>query len=505
MHAPLARYVLGLVFALGLVCGSAVAKTVTIATTLFPSTPYSPYQGLSMPQILTTFAVYDPMTVVDGKGQVQPWLAEKWESADAQVWRITLKDGIFFSNGEPLTSEALVASVAHMQTKVGRTETIGASLSQIDTIAVVSPRAVDIRLKERDAMFPIKMASWKIPEPRAWAQVDAGGGFEHAIGTGPFILERIEENRMTFRANPRAWNKPAADGLVFIKLPDQVSRLQAILASTADLAMQLGIENGPDVEAAGGKLATRKSHQIIYLGFTTEHFKDKNSPILSPKVRQALNYAVDKQAIIDSILHGAMKPTGQLTSPGVPGFDPDIKAFPYDPAKAKALLAEAGYADGFPLTLRLAASGSDDDTVVQQVVANLKDVGVRVTVRAMTQAQATPLLFTATLEGEMFLNFGRGLDPLGDYRFRSCLGLTAGKPFHCDAEAMKRVERARQAVSFETADIALREVARREFESPPGILLWQRVNFDAFSPRLPVPAGYGEAYEFLDLSRLAPK
>src|SRR5262245_10413844 len=92
-------------FVSGVICGSAVAKSVTVATTLFPSTPYSPYQGLSLPQIMTTFAVYDPMTVIDGAGHIRPWLAESWESADAQTWRVTLRDGVFFSNGQPLDSE----------------------------------------------------------------------------------------------------------------------------------------------------------------------------------------------------------------------------------------------------------------------------------------------------------------------------------------------------------------------------------------------------------------
>lgn len=481
------------------------AKTVTIANILFPSIPYSPYQGLSLPQIMTTFAVYDPMTVVDGKGRVQPWLAESWQTDDAQVWRITLRDGIVFSNGRPLDSEALVASVAHMQTKAGRAETIGASMSQIDGITAISPRVVELRLKERDAMIPTKMAAWKIPEPRAWAELEAGGGTANAIGTGPFMFDRMDDSRMTMRANPRAWHKPAVDELVFVKLPDQVARLQAILASTADIATQLGIENRADIEAAGGKLVPRQSHQVIYLGFPTEHFKDKSSPIQDQRVRQALNYGVDKDAIIGSILHGAVKATGQLVVPGGPGSDPTIKAYPYDPRKAKALLAEAGYANGMDIFLRFANTGSDDDTVIQQVIANLKDIGVRVTVKPISQAQMTPTLFAGTLESELFMMFGRGLDPLGDYRFRSCLGLTAGKPFFCDPAAMKLVDSAINATSLEQADLALREVTRHEYENPPGIFLWQRVFFDAFSARMPVPAGYGEAYESVDLSALKPK
>lgn len=478
---------------------------VTVATPILPSTIVNPYQGLSLPSILSTITVFDPLVVIDGKGRVQPHLAERWSSDDARVWRIALKEGVAFSTGRPVDADALVASLAHMQSQTGRTETVGSSLAFVAGIRALSPREVEVTLNEPDIMFPTRLALWKVPEPEGWARFMATGDAGGAIGSGPFMFQEISESRLVLATNPRARHVAPIDRLVLVKLPDQTARMQALLAGSADLAMQLGIENKVPIEASGGAFVTRRTIMLRYLAFATEHFKGGASPILDPRVRRAFNYAVNKQAIIDSLLDGTVAPVGQLVYPGAPGYDATLAPYPYDPDRAKKLLAAAGYAQGFPLTLRMAPVANDDTAIAQQIVADLRQIGVAVTIRPATQAQMTPLLFNAQLEAEMFFNFARDLDPLGDYRFRSCLGLTAGKPFFCDPDALAGVALARKASTFENASTALRDVIRREHENPPGIFLWETPAYDGFSARLPVPAGFGDDYDFVKVQDLTPK
>jgi peptide/nickel transport system substrate-binding protein len=492
-----------LCLAFGLIAPPLVADdTITIATPILPSTVVNPYQGLSLPSIFSTYAVFDPLAVVDGSGRVRPWLAERWESDDAKVWRITLKDDIVFSNGRPLDAAAVVASVAHMQTAAGRAETVGSSLAQIESARENSPRDVTVVLKDRDSMFPTRLALWKLPEPEGWLRARSGQAPTESRGTGPYMFGTVDDHRLALVANPRAAHRSPVGRMVFVALPDQIARMQALLAGSADLSLQLGLENRGPIEAAGGALVMRRTTQLRYVAFAKEHAKAAGSPIQDRRVRRALNYAVNKQAIIDSLLGGSVKPVSQLVFPGAPGHDPSLAPYPFDPDRARALLAEAGHAKGFDLTLRFAGTGSDDATVVQQVIADLRAVGVNVTVRPATQPQMTPLLFNAALEAELFINFARGLDPLGDYRIRSCLGLTAGKPFFCDTDALADIERARNAVTFEDAAEALRAAIAKEYDNPPGIFLWETPAYDGFGPRLPVPSGYGDDYDFVAVDHL---
>lgn len=392
-----------------------------------------------------------------------------------------------------------------MQTKIGRAETVGASLAFIAGIRALSAREVEITLNEHDAMFPTRLALWKVPEPEGWARFTATGAADGAVGSGPYMFGEINDSRVILRANPRARRAAPVDRLVFVKLPDQTSRLQALLAGSVDLATQLGVENRAPIEDAGGAFVTRRTTMLRYIAFAAAHGYNATSPIRDARVRRALNYAVNKRAIIDGLLGGTVAEVSQLAFPGAPGYDPTLAPYPFDPDMARRLLAEAGHEKGFDLVIRFAGTGNDETTVVQQVIADLKKVGVNVTVRAATQAQMTPLLFNAQLESELFLNFARGLDPLGDYRFRSCLGLTAGKPFFCDDGALSSIARAREATTFEQASAALTDVMRREHDNPPGIFLWDMPAYDGFSPRLPVPAGYGQAYDFIAVHELKPK
>jgi ABC-type transport system substrate-binding protein len=414
------------------------------------------------------------------------------------VWSIVLREGVEFSNGAALTAEAVVASAAYLKRPKGMTTTIGSNLANIERVIATGLLSVDIVLKQPDPIFATKLMNWKIPEPKSWGASlnDEGEGF--GKGSGPFMVVDDTPARILYKANPHAWNKPAAPAMELHLLGDQMTRMQALASDAVDIAMQIGPGDREDVAAMGGTALKRLSYRVRYVSFATEH--RPASPIADPKVRLAMNYAIDRRRIVEAILGGSATLTGQLVLPGSPGFVADIAPFPYDPAKAKALLAEAGYPDGLTVSVRMGRAEPEEDTYYALIAQDLRAVGIDFVIRAAAALDMTRMMFSGNFEADMFANFGRGLDGLGDYRYRSCLGQTGlNKPYFCDAESLKAVRLAQQATDYATVDRLMQSVTRREYENPPGIFLWQEAYTDAAGPRVAAAPDYDAYYDFLPL------
>lgn len=486
---------------LGLNVGSAASQeALRIATPLIVPDIGNPYQGLSLPATVAILAAVDPLVVVDGNGKPQPWLAQSWTSTDGKVWTITLRDKVTFANGAPLTSDAIVASVEHMRSDKGRTETVGSSLANIDHAVAVSPLTAEVHLKKPEALFAFRMAQWKIPEPNDWRKQVQAGAERRGVGTGPYKLIGGSAAKLSFEANPYAWNKPKTPKLDVVQLPDQPARMRAIAANSIDLAMQIGASDREELEALKGLVLTRRGMRITYLSFITAAESNKNSPVQNQNVRLAMNYAVDRAKITSVLLDGLAKPSSQLLLPGAPGHVTDITSFPYDPAKAKQLLKDAGYPNGIKITLRAGIVGADQGAIYQQVAQDMRAAGIELTIRPAALGEMTQMMFEGRFESDMFTNIARGLDALGDYRYRSCLGQTGTyKPYFCDGQSLELIKKAQEAVDVAEVDSLLQQVTRRENENPPGVYLWQESFMDGAGPRVVSTDNYGDYYDFIPL------
>ncbi|MBL8628438.1 MAG: ABC transporter substrate-binding protein [Rhodospirillaceae bacterium] len=491
----------------GLNFGSAAAQdALRIATPLIVPDFANPYQGLSLPATVATLAAFDPLVVVDGAGKPQPWLAESWSSPDGKVWTVKLREGIKFSNGAPLTSDAVVASVEHMHSDKGRTETVGSSLANIERAVAVSPLVAEVHLKKAEALFAFRMSQWKIPEPNDWRRQVEAGPERRGIGTGPYMLVGGSAARMSFATNPYAWNTPKTAKLDVIQLPDQPARMRGIAAGSVDMAMQIGASDREELESLKGQVLTRRGMRITYLSFITEAESNKASPVQNQKVRLALNYAVDRDKITGVLLEGLAKPSSQLLLPGAPGHVADLKSFPYDPAKARALLAEAGYPNGIKLTLRAGIVGADQGAIYQQVAQDMRAAGIALTIRPAALAEMTQMMFEGRFDADLFTNIARGLDALGDYRYRSCLGQTGNnKAYFCDAQTLDLIKKAQNSIDMADVDGLLQQVTRRENENPPGVYLWQESFMDGAGPRVASAPDYSSYYDFLPLHLISVK
>ncbi len=478
--------------------------TLRLATPIVAPQLASPYPGLSLPSTIATIPIFDPLLLIDANGKAQPWLAASWSTKDARVWSITLRSGVVFSNGAPLTSKAIVESAAYLKTPKGMTSTLGSSLANIERAVATGELTADIYLKQPDPQFVQRMALWKIPEPAMWAATLDKDGDSKSVGTGAFMLASESPARLVLTANPKAWNAPKVARLEIHVLAEQMSRMQAIAAGAIDVALQIGPGDREELNGIGGKALDRLSSRISYLSFAKEHVPQ--SPINDPKVRLAMNYAVNRQAIADVILGGTVKPVGQLVLPGAPGYVADIKPYPYDPARAKALLAEAGYTKGLKFTVRVSPSGADESTFYQQIAQDLAAVGITFTIIPAAMVEMTQMMWAGRFEAEMFANIGRGLDGLGDYRYRSCLGQTGiYKPYFCDPQVLEFIKQAQAATDITVVDALLQKVTRLEYENPPGIFLWQNSYLDGAGPRVDQTPDYNAYYDYLPLHLITVK
>jgi peptide/nickel transport system substrate-binding protein len=478
--------------------------TLRIATPIIAPRIANPYVGLSVPSTIAILPIFDPLVVIDTKGQVQPWLAVAWSSSDARRWSVTLRPDVVFSNGAPLTASAVVKSAAHMKSPKGLTTTIGSTFANIERAIATGDLTAEITLIQPDPFFPQRMSNWRIPEPKTWADGLDKEGDSKGIGTASFVLASENPSRVTFKANPKAWNPSKVAGLEIQLLPEQMTRMQAIAANAVDIALQIGPGDRDELRALGGRTLNRSTTRISYVSFAKEHVPQ--SPVNDLKVRLAMNYAVNRQVIADAILGGTVAPVGQLTLAGGPGYVADIQPFPYDPARAKALLAEAGYAKGLELSVRISAGGADEATVYQQIAQDLAKVGIKFTIIPAAMVEMTRMMFKGEFEADMFSNFGRGLDGLGDYRYRSCLGQTGiYKPYFCDPQSLDLVKQAQAATDIVVIDHLMQQVTRREYDNPPGIFLWQNNFLDAAGPKVDQAPDYDAYYDYLPLHLISLK
>jgi peptide/nickel transport system substrate-binding protein len=506
MSRPAAVVVACVVATLPIACGrapeAARGEAIRIAVPVIPPAIGNPYQGVTIPTTLALQGIFDTVTTADEAGNPMPGLALTWENLDPLTWIYRLRPGVSFSNGEPLTVEALAESVRHMGSKRGRAETLGSMLAQVESVEALDPLTARIRLREPDPLLPLHTSVWRVPAPAHWRTLKLPAEARNAVGSGPFVLAGRDEGRLVLKANPRAWRKPAAPSIELLMIPDATARLQAFASGAVDLAMVLPLDNKAAAERNGGRLVTRLTPQVDFLAFRTEQVP--GSPLADARVRRAVNMAVDRDLLTRYVLGGATRPASQLNVPGAFGYDPALPPLPFDTAAARRLLAEAGYPRGFPLTMIVTTGEVAGDAVYfQQIGSDLRKAGIAVEIRSRPSSRQLQEIFSGNMPGDLFSFNTRGNDPLNDYRHRACLQRsTARQPFHCDPEltAMLREAAAELDVARRQARIAA--IAAYEREHPPGLVLWQRPDFDAVSPRI---EGYAPRLDAIGLERLRRK
>jgi peptide/nickel transport system substrate-binding protein len=470
-----------------------------IAVPNIPPAIGNPYQGVTVPPTLALQAVFDTLTGVDERGSPTPGLALAWRELEPLVWEFELRPGVRFSNGEVFDARALVVSLEHMQSKRGRGETIGSMLPQIERIETLAPLRVRIHLNEPDPLLPLHASVWRVPAPAHWKSLKLPAGARFALGSGPYVIAARGDGRLLLRENPLAWRKPATPVIELLMIPDKTARLQAFISGAVDMALVVSFDDRAAAVRGGGRMVPRATTLVDFLGFRT--LDNAGTPLADPRVRRALNMAVNRELLTRYLLGDATRPASQLNVPGGFGFDPSLPPLPYDPAGARRLLAAAGYPQGLTLTMAVTTGEVAGDALYyQQIGTDLAAIGVRLETRSRPPSRQLQEVFSGNIGADLFSWNTRGLDLLMDFRHRSCLKPSESRrPFHCDPQLTSQL---RTAMTEEDAALRLahyRAIAAYERDHPPGILLWQRPDFDVIGADID---GYAPIQDHLHLERI---
>lgn len=376
------------------------ADTLTVGIYSLTQHKGHPYKGGGPPHIYVHHALFDALTVLAPGGEPQPQLALSWENVAPDRWRFRLREGVTFSNGEAFDSAAVKAVFDWLATKPGRASFAGAQMDIIKEVVPVDPLTVEFVTVGPEPVFPNKVASIYMVAPKAWAEKGENGFADDPAGTGAYRVKDWRPGEVTLEAFEGSWRKPKVKTIRIVELPEETARVQAIQSRQIDISLPISPDSVPAVELAGGSVFKQVSPTVMSLALITEK---EGSPFKDKRVRQAVNYAVDKQIVAEVLLAGLTKAAGQPVTPIAAGYNPDVAPYPYDPAKAKALLAEAGYKDGFSFLAEIVVGSLPADAdIFTKVAQDLEAVGVKAEFRIITFPDWLRRFFAGNWEGQAF-------------------------------------------------------------------------------------------------------
>jgi peptide/nickel transport system substrate-binding protein len=412
-HVARWRALLGIILALLLVCSMPVSNVTAkpagqmihaIHFTIAP-TFYEPAETAGITSFLFLYALHDALVKSMPGNPQAPSLAEAWsESEDGLTYEFTLRQRVTFHNGDPLTAEDVKFSME-------RYRGVGATLfkEKLKEVEIVDPHRVRIHLKEPWPDFmtflgtPASSVGWIVPK-KYLEQVGDDGFKKHPIGAGPYkFVSQKQGIELVLEAYEGYWRKtPHVKTLIMRSIPDDSTRLATLKTGEADIAyammgaMAEEVKRDPKLQ-----LAHSEGQGIFFVVFNEQG--DAKSPWHDLRVRQALNFAIDRQTLSEQQTLGASPPTGNIVARAFE-FALPIEAYPYNPEKAKQLLKEAGYPNGF--NAGEIASGPPYHALAEGVATYLQAVGIRIKVRPMERAA----LITAMKEKKLLglTQFGSG-------------------------------------------------------------------------------------------------
>jgi peptide/nickel transport system substrate-binding protein len=426
-------------------------------------------------------AIFDHLIERDFEGRLVPGLAESWTVVDDTTLEFHLRQGVSFHNGEPFSAEAVKFSVERMLDTEDAPNR--SKFTSIESVEVVDAHTVRLLLNQPDGtLFDSLTSRLAILPPGYFAEVGEEGLAEAPVGTGPFsFVEWMPDDHITLAANESYWEgsykgQPGVETVILRPIPEGATRLAELQTEGIDIMQDLSSDQIAAAESAGMAVVPDETFQIAYVFFITD---DESLPTYDVRVRQALNYAVDADAIIENLLGGYGTRVASPIGPGYLGYNPDVEPYPYDPERAKALLAEAGYPDGFETVMDI--STADRSDTAEAVVGQLAEVGVDVTIQAFDLAQYNQNWMDREQSPLWRARWGNTPDPQSIGLFASCTGWISR---YCNEEVTARLDGAQATLDQEERATLYSEASQLMHDDPLAIYLWTSTQIYGLNPRV---------------------
>ncbi len=331
---------------------------------------------------MTFPTIYQGLVKLGPGGAVEPLLATGWTiSPDGLTYRFNLRQGVKFHDGAPFDARTVKFSLDRAAAKTS-TNSQKPRFEVIDSVQIIDPYTVDVRLKHRYGSL-LQVLGWGDAVMVSPGSIAADA--VHPIGTGPFrFAEWRRGDAISLERNPDYWGRPAhLDRVTFKVITDPSAALAALKAGDID-----GFDGFPAPEALAALKADPRF--VVRIGpseaETLVALNNRRAPLNDVRVRQALSYAIDRRSVIAAAMFGYAQPIGSHYPPQDPGYVDLTGVYPHDPARAKALLAEAGYPHGFALSLKLPPPAYAR-RAGEEVAAELAEAGVKVRIENVEWAQ----------------------------------------------------------------------------------------------------------------------
>lgn len=370
-------------------------------------TSMDPHFHLYVPNQNLAEHMFEKLITRDALLNLVPGLATSWRALDDLTWEFKLRQNVKFHDGTAFTADDVKFSIERVPTIKDSPGAFTTYTKAISAIEVVDSMTVRFKTVKPHPLMPndlsiIPIVSKQAATGATSADFNAG---KAAIGTGPYKFARYARgDRVELTRNDNYWGKkPAWPAVTFRILTNDASRVAALLAGDVQAIDGVPVSDLPKIRKDPNLTAVAKpSHRLIYLGINQTdsaltQISDKNgipltvNPLKDLRVRQALSMAISREAIQGRVMDGAAIPSGQLMASGLPGYIPELKSTSYDPDAARKLLAEAGFPEGFKLTIH----GPNnrylmDDQILQAVAQNFARIGIVTKVEAMPAATFFP-------------------------------------------------------------------------------------------------------------------
>ena len=320
------------------------------------------------------FTIYEALVRLDEEGDFQPSLAERWEVAeDARRWTFHLRSDVEFHNGEVLRASDVVATLGRVLDPAigGAFGTQGVYISYLGTAEISAVDDSTVRIVTEHPMADLLDLLVAMPISPA-SELDRLP-LEN-VGSGPYKVIEQSDTRVIMVAHDEYWGgTPEYREITWIAEGDPDARIEAVLSGEADIASGIGIQGWQRITEDGRALAHEWESGLCIIFMANSQV----GPLRDRRVRQALNYAVDVDEIIAEIKHGAAKPLNGYLTPHHFGYNSETPVYPYDPVRARSLLAEAGYGEGLDLVFDIPSAMPDEAPDLARMMAEqLSRVGI---------------------------------------------------------------------------------------------------------------------------------
>lgn len=475
--------------------GAAPEGRVVIAVPSEPTT-FDAHVFSDQPTYNVMLNVFDTLVERGADMQLRPLLAESYRLLDDRTWQFKLRKGITFTNGEPFNAAVVKWNVERMLDPATKSKNIG-RVSAIERVDVVDDLTVNIRTKAPYPILDAQLARVLHMMPPRYVQ-DRGAAHIAAnpVGTGPYRVVRwAKDDELVLEANPGYWRgAPRIRTVVFKPIPEASARVFALMNGEVDVAAGIPPHLAASIDA-GGRAEARKvpSLEVMYAGLY-----DAVAPTSSKKVRQAINYGVNVDAIVKNVMEGNGERRAGILAREAFGFDPSVKPYPYDPERARQLLREAGYQAGAEFVVNIPTGRYlNEKAIGEAIVADLQKIGIKATLRTHEWGNYV----AATTSQKLFHMQLQGWGPATlDADDLYSTNLHSKSPFsHVHDERLdKLVEDGRSTLDKDRRLRIYREVAAHHHEEATHLFLWQSVNIYGVSRRLtwtPRPDEYLKMYD----------